>query len=94
MWCVLYFTTDQATLLQVNLITDFLLFIYFFKVPNIRFNVAKELRSIAMVCGANSYEPIIMPILNMLAEDDDRDVRYNAELSLNALDEAFATITK
>jgi hypothetical protein len=64
------------------------------QVPNIRFNVAKELRAVAIVCGSNAYEPLIMPILNMLADDDDRDVRFYAELSLNALDEEFATITK
>jgi hypothetical protein len=66
----------------------------FFQVPNIRFNAAKELRAIAVVCGTNVYEPLIMPILNMLAEDDDRDVRFYADQSLNALDEEFATITK
>jgi hypothetical protein len=30
----------------------------------------------------------------MLLEDDDRDVRFYAEQTLNALDEEFATITK
>jgi hypothetical protein len=30
----------------------------------------------------------------MLLEDDDRDVRFYAEQTLNSLDEEFATITK
>jgi hypothetical protein len=64
------------------------------QVPNIRFNVAKELRDVAPVCGFATYETQILPVLTMLTEDDDRDVRYYAELSLNALDEEFANVTK
>jgi hypothetical protein len=60
------------------------------QVPNIRFNVARELRAVAPVCGAGTYESQILPVLTMLIDDDDRDVRFFAELSLNALDEEFA----
>ena len=85
----------RASLFLHEFLEQFFILLYLSsQVPNIRFNVAKELRAVAIVCGADSYEPLIMPILNMLAEDDDRDVRYYAELSLNALDEEFATITK
>lgn len=64
------------------------------QVPNIRFNVAKELRAVAPVCGASTYESQILPVLTMLIEDDDRDVRFYAEQSLNTLDEEFANVAK
>jgi len=59
-------------------------------VPNIRFNVAKELEKMAPVCGVQAYETQILPVLTMLMEDDDRDVRYYAEKTATALDEVFA----
>jgi hypothetical protein len=59
------------------------------QVPNIRFNVAKELRSVAGVSGA--YETVVLPILTLLLEDDDRDVRFYAEQTMNALEEEMAT---
>ena len=59
-------------------------------VPNIRFNVAKELEKMAPVCGVQAYETQILPVLSMLMEDDDRDVRYYAEKCASALDEVFA----
>ena len=59
-------------------------------VPNIRFNVAKELEKMAPVCGVRAYETLILPVLTMLMEDDDRDVRYYAEKTATALDEVFA----
>jgi hypothetical protein len=64
------------------------------QVPNIRFNVAKELKDITIACGVSTYEPLILPILNLLLDDDDRDVRFYAEHTLNVLDEEFATIPK
>jgi hypothetical protein len=67
---------------------------HFSQVPNVRFNVAKELRDVAIVCGANAYESQILPILTMLSEDDDRDVRFYTEQTLNALDEEFASLGK
>ena len=48
----------------------------------------------APVCGASTYESQILPVLTMLMEDDDRDVRFYAEQSLNALDEEFTNVTK
>jgi hypothetical protein len=62
------------------------------QVPNIRFNVAKELQSMAPACGVSAYESQIMPVLTMLMEDEDRDVRFYAERTANALDDAFASI--
>lgn len=58
-------------------------------VPNIRFNVAKELEKMAPVCGVQAYETQILPVLTMLMEDDDRDVRYYAEKTTTALEEVF-----
>jgi len=58
-------------------------------VPNIRFNVAKELESIAPVCGLSTYESQISPVLHMLVEDADRDVRFYSEKTTRALDEVF-----
>jgi hypothetical protein len=46
---------------------------------------------VAPVCGAVMYETQILPVLTMLLEDDDRDVRFYAEQSLNALEEEFAS---
>lgn len=57
--------------------------------PNIRFNVAKELEDIAKVCGASVFEQQINPILSLLLDDLDRDVRFYAEKTLSALEEAF-----
>lgn len=64
-------------------------------VANIRFNVAKELERMAPVCGMSVYETQILPVLNMLTSDDDRDVRYYAECTYNALldEEKFAVTT-
>lgn len=59
------------------------------QVPNIRFNVAKELESVAPVCGMATYESQIGPVLSMLMEDTDRDVRFYAEKASKALDEVF-----
>jgi serine/threonine-protein phosphatase 2A regulatory subunit A len=60
-------------------------------VPNIRFNVAKHLELIAPLCGVETYERSILPVLTMLMEeDDDRDVRYYAEKAANALEQTFA----
>jgi len=58
-------------------------------VANIRFNVAKALREIAHVCGKDVYESQVRPVLNYLADDHDRDVRFYAEQSSKALEEEF-----
>ena len=44
----------------------------------------------APVCGVTAYESQVLPVLNMLMNDDDRDVRFCAEKAIAALDEAFA----
>lgn len=59
-------------------------------VPNIRFNVAKELVDIAKVCGRNIYEQQIKPVLSLLSDDLDRDVRFFAEKTLHTLEEEAA----
>jgi serine/threonine-protein phosphatase 2A regulatory subunit A len=61
-------------------------------VPNIRFNVAKELEQLTPVCGVEAYESQILPVLTMLMEDDDRDVRHYAEKTAAALDDVFADV--
>ena len=64
----------------------------FYQVPNIRFNVAKELQSITPVCGVAAYDSQVLPVLTMLMDDDDRDVRYFAEKAANALDDEFTSV--
>jgi hypothetical protein len=61
----------------------------FAQVPNIRFNVAKELEMVAPACGVAAYESQIHPVLELLMEDTDRDVRFFAERTLRALEETF-----
>ncbi len=70
--------------------SNFCAVLYVIQVANIRFNVAKELQSLAPHCGITTYETQILPVLTILMEDDDRDVRFYAEKSAGALDEAFA----
>ncbi len=59
------------------------------QVPNIRFSVAKELEDIAKVCGPSVFEQQISPILSLLLDDPDRDVRFYAEKTLATLEEEF-----
>jgi len=59
-------------------------------VPNIRFNVAKELVKMTPVCGLTAYESQVLPVLTVLMDDDDRDVRFYAENSMAKLDDLFA----
>ncbi|GKY92608.1 protein phosphatase 2, regulatory subunit A [Mayamaea pseudoterrestris] len=62
-------------------------------VPNIRFNLAKELEKVAPACTIDAYRTQIVPILSILLEDDDRDVRYFAERSASSLKLKFAAVT-
>lgn len=57
-------------------------------VPNIRFNVAKELVNFLPLCETEIIESQVYPILQILAEDEDRDVRYFAEKSLSTIEQA------
>jgi serine/threonine-protein phosphatase 2A regulatory subunit A len=59
-------------------------------VANIRFNVAKALQEIGIVCGMQVYESQVRPVLSMLAEDYDRDVRFFAEMTSKMLEENMA----
>jgi hypothetical protein len=61
------------------------------QVPNIRFNVAKELANIAPVCGQSVYETQISPVLSVLLEDADQDVRFFAERTLKILGKEFGS---
>ncbi len=61
-------------------------FYVFFQVANLRFNVAKGLETIAPVCGSSVTDTQIRPILDLLVEDPDRDVRYYANKTLESLD--------
>jgi len=61
-------------------------------VPNIRFNVAKALETMAPVCGKNVSDEQIRPVLSLLAEDSDRDVRFFAVKSLEAIEKEFGTL--
>ena len=62
----------------------------FWQVANIRFNVANELQSVSPHCGVSSYQSQVLPVLTVLMDDDDRDVRFFAEKAVSALEEAFA----
>jgi len=55
-------------------------------VANIRFNVAKGLKTVAPVCGNAAIDSQIRPVLSLLAEDPDRDVRYFANKTLESLE--------
>jgi len=56
-------------------------------VANIRFNVAKGLKTMAPICGAAVIDSQIRPVLSFLAEDADRDVRFFAKKTMESLDE-------
>lgn len=55
-------------------------------VPNIRFNVAKGLEKMAPIVGRSAVETQIRPVLAMLMEDSDRDVRYYAKQTMDAIE--------
>lgn len=59
------------------------------QVPNIRFNVAKVVIDVAKVCGPSVFDQQISPILSLLMDDQDRDVRFYAEKAAEMLKEAF-----
>jgi serine/threonine-protein phosphatase 2A regulatory subunit A len=59
-------------------------------VPNIRFNVAQSLGSIAFICDVSTYQQQILPVLSLLQEDMDRDVRFYADKAAAKMEEDFA----
>ena len=54
-------------------------------VPNVRFNVAKGLGMVGPMLGVSIYQGQIVPILTLMNEDPDRDVRYFASQSIDSL---------
>jgi len=46
----------------------------------------------APVCGKNVSDEQIRPVLSLLAEDSDRDVRFFAVKSLEAIEKEFGTL--
>ena len=44
----------------------------------------------APVCGSAVYESQIRPVLSMLAEDSDRDVRFYAKKTLKSIEKDSA----
>ena len=50
---------------------------------NIRFNAAKGLETMYPVCKGLVCELQIRPVLSLLAEDPDRDVRFYAKKTMN-----------
>jgi serine/threonine-protein phosphatase 2A regulatory subunit A len=58
-------------------------------VANIRFNVAKALEQIATVCGPQVYGTQVRPVLEVLLEDQDRDVRFFANKTFKVLEAKF-----
>lgn len=63
-------------------------------VANIRFNVAKELNRVALVCNMSTYHSQIVPVLTMLKDDDDLDVCHYAEQTSSALELVFLSASK
>mmetsp|Transcript_7929 Transcript_7929/g.19493 ORF Transcript_7929/g.19493 Transcript_7929/m.19493 type:complete len:657 (-) Transcript_7929:251-2221(-) len=59
-------------------------------VANIRFNVALTLGEMGPICERTVYQQQIHPILTLLQDDPDRDVRFFAEKTALKLGEAFA----
>ena len=59
-------------------------------VANIRFNVALTLGEMGPLCERIVYQQQIHPILSLLQDDQDRDVRFFAEKMARKLAEAFS----
>ncbi|KAG7350297.1 peptidase C14 caspase catalytic subunit-like protein [Nitzschia inconspicua] len=60
-------------------------------VPNIRFNVAQSLGNLGSICDLMTYEQQILPVLSLLQEDLDRDVRFYADKASAKLEEEYAS---
>jgi len=59
-------------------------------VANIRFNVARTLGEMGPICEPSVYKQQIHPILSLLQDDPDRDVRFFAEKTALKLEDVFA----
>lgn len=58
---------------------------------NIRFNVAKALETIAKVCGPAMFKQQVRPVLSLLLDDSDSDVRFYAEKTMASIEESVAS---
>jgi len=58
-------------------------------VANIRFTVARALAEMGRICERNVYHQQIHPILALLQDDPDRDVRFYAEKTALKLEDDF-----
>ena len=54
------------------------------QVPNIKFNVAKQLQGLAPLLNPTVVTQQIKPCLQELMEDDDTDVKYFAQQAMQA----------
>jgi serine/threonine-protein phosphatase 2A regulatory subunit A len=80
----------MATVMEPELsrteILPLILFMATDNVANIRFNVAKGLKVMAPICGPSVTDSQIRPILAVLSDDTDIDVRYFADQTIESLD--------
>lgn len=83
---------------QPWLCTSFFLFVMtwtpvltvaFYRVPNIKFNVAKVLQSLIPIVDQSVVEKTIRPCLIELSEDPDVDVRFFATQALQSSDQVM-----
>lgn len=86
-----YTFTSMSTVMESDLVVTeilpLLLMMATDPVANVRFNVAKGLATLAPKCGKNVTDTQIRPMLTVLVEDADRDVRYFASKTVKAIDE-------
>lgn len=54
-------------------------------VANVRLNVARSFAFLQNKISSDVVDSIVMPVLEKYLKDSDRDVRYYAEISMNAL---------
>lgn len=54
----------------------------FVQVANVRFNVAKFLKAVSEHLSPQMIESAAMPVLKKLSADDDVDVRYYADVTI------------
>ena len=70
--------------LVVSRVLPLLVDIRNYSVANIRLNIAKSLAILKDKFFEDSINTIVIPLLEKFMKDDDRDVRYFAEMGLKA----------
>ncbi|KAL9998805.1 putative armadillo-like helical protein [Helianthus debilis subsp. tardiflorus] len=80
---------SEITCSKLLPVVRFLTPLYFFRVANIRFNVAKVLQSFIPIVDQSVMEKTVRPCLVELAEDPDVDVRYFSKQALEAIDQVM-----